>query len=184
MLKRKLTFLAANAFCFAAVASPLLAGPIALNQWYTFGFFDAGTMAVSGDGFVLGANSVVADDPPWTFSSPGTSLFTITDGFSSGDSFTVFDSGALVGSTAIVPTGANCGNDEPACLANLAMSSESFLLSPGAHSITIRVDTSPFGSGAAFFRVDAVAPEPTAWMLLTAGLLIVPIARFRRKLRA
>src|SRR5690242_16095605 len=57
--------------------------PIALDQWYTFGFFDVGSSFASGAGFVLGTDpaSIAAPDPPWTFTLPSGGTLTVVDGF-------------------------------------------------------------------------------------------------------
>jgi hypothetical protein len=79
---------------------------------------------------------------------------TVTDAFLKGDAFEVFDSGVSIGTTPAVPTGSDCGSDPAVCVNDPAVSHRAFNLGPGPHSITIKAVTSPFGAGAAYFRVD------------------------------
>src|SRR5207249_3183248 len=84
----------------------------------------------------------------------------VTDSFLAGDSFTIFDFGALVGSTPTVSlSGISCGFDPNVCLTNPAFSHATFLLSAGPHSLTITVQPAQI-QGEGFFRVQAV-PEPS-----------------------
>src|SRR5262249_42406144 len=97
------------------------ASPIALGTWYEFGFEPGhlpqvdGCLPVDPTGVACrapdpGVVSSFLDSPPWTFSSPIPSTFTITDAFLSGDSFQVFDNGPSIGSTNVVPMfGGTCG---------------------------------------------------------------------------
>jgi hypothetical protein len=80
---------------------------------------------------------------------------TVTDAFSLGDRFEVFDSGVSLGQTSSVPVGGACGSDPVPCLASA--SNATFALGAGSHSITITATTSPFGGGAAYFRIATVS---------------------------
>ena len=96
---------------------------------------------------------------------------TVTDGFQQGDQFQLFDFGVSIGSTSAVATDAthSCSNDEAACLADPLMSHGAFLLAAGMHSLTGIVSNSPYGAGAAFFRIGAV-PEPGSLALFALAL--------------
>jgi hypothetical protein len=111
----------------------------------------AGTCAPSSDG-----NSVFAPDPPWTFTAGrrGVTL-TVTDAFDFGDRFEAFDFGVSLGQTSAVPVGEDCGSNPVPCLASA--SHATFALGAGAHSLTITPTASPFGGGAAYFRIAALA---------------------------
>jgi hypothetical protein len=172
---------AAALLCLASAASPVRASAISIGQWYEFRFFAPGTFATAcASPFCFpGVNSTFAPDPPWTFTSSLSVRVTVTDAFPAGDSFSLFDFGNLVGSTPPVGVSIGCNNDPAACLANPNVSHAVFSLAPGMHSLTIRVDNNPFGTGAAFFRVDTV-PEPATLLLLGTGLAGIAIKRRRR----
>jgi hypothetical protein len=160
------------------------ADTILLGQWYTFEFGAAGTQAFNCTpcDLGLGANSALPGNPPWEFSSVTPVVVSLTDGFKPGDSFTLLDPDDEVGTTPPVTSfDYTCGNDEPACLIDPFMSHALIPLGAGDHSLNIRVDVSPFLSGAAFFRVDPVAavPEPSAFLLLASGLLGIAWWRYR-----
>ena len=157
------------------------AGAVVADQWYTFGFGGAGSLAFSCPSCVLGVASIYADDPPWTYTAPATgAVMRLTDGFRAGDSFTLLDSSIPIGSTPpVVPDATACGNDEEACFADPLMSHASIPLAPGAHFFDIFVDLSPFGGGAAFFRIEepAAVPMPAALLLLGAGTVALAARR-------
>jgi hypothetical protein len=168
-LRKVLQF--AAALCFGLIAAVASAVPIAVGQWYEFGFTGTGGDAlITGAGTVPGVLSIQVGDPPWTFTCATTCELTVTDGFQAIDQFQFFDFGASLGDTS-APSGDpahNCGNDELGCLADPQMSHGMFLLAAGDHSIT---GTHLLGMpGAAFFIVSAV-PEPGSLMLIGVGLL-------------
>lgn len=172
------------------LAAPASAGPIVVGNpnWYEFGFGAAGTFAINGIGTTpsSGGNSQFADDPAWTFTAgAGGVLFTLTDAFSKGDSFEAFDFGVSIGATPAV-TSSPTGISDPAITSlDPTWSSRVYLLGAGAHSITIKTLTSPFGSGAAYFRTDdatpAAVPEPATLSLAALAVgCVVAARRFRR----
>jgi len=181
--------------CLGSV-SPAVADPVAIGTWYEFSFTGPGAQARGcfpadplgvGCGPSSGTPTTFAPAPPWTFTAPaGGATFTVTDAFLIGDAFNVLDFGVLIGSTPTVAAVGNCGSDPVPCLANPAVSSGVFNLAAGAHSITIVARVAPFGSGAAYFRVDGgggpAIPEPATMVLLGTGLAGVgAIVRKRRK---
>jgi hypothetical protein len=102
-----------------------------------------------------GGNSAFLDAPPWTFTTPfGGATMKVTDAFLYGDEFQVFDDGGSIGTTSPVDPDGSCGSDPEDCYPDAASSSASFDLAAGDHSITIIATDSPFGGGAAYFRVD------------------------------
>lgn len=80
-------------------------------------------------------------------------MFKVVDGGASGDVFDIYDYGTRIGRTSAANTGDYCNNPNE-CYENPAMSSGEFPLAAGPHSITIVPSSSPYGAGAAFFRVD------------------------------
>jgi hypothetical protein len=94
----------------------------------------------------------------------------VTDGFLAGDGFTIFDCGALIGSTSVVLLGPSCGLDPNVCFPHLALSHASFLLLSGTHSLVITVQPAQI-LGEGFLRVQAV-PEPISTGLIAMTITI------------
>jgi len=173
--------------CFAAAVFPTRASEITFGQWYEFRYLGPGSFgtACAPQTCSPGVNSIFGPDPPWTFTTSNDVFVTLTDAFFAGDSFSLFDFGNFVGSTPAVSISIGCGNNPDACLGNANVSHNVFVLAPGEHSLTIRADNAPFGTGAAFFRVDPI-PEPATLLLLGTGLAGVAIKtrkRLKRRLR-
>jgi hypothetical protein len=139
----------------ASAADVLVGGP-----WQEFRFFGVGVAATECTATTCvpssAGNSMFAPDPPWTFTAGkrGAKL-TVTDAFDLGDRFEAFDSGVSLGETSPVPLGGACGSDPVPCLASA--SNATFALGAGAHSVTITPTASPFGGGAAYFRITALS---------------------------
>jgi hypothetical protein len=145
-----------------AVMGPQTAVPIG-GLWQEFKFTGVGAPAGACDGTCLvssGENSEYVGVPPWTFTAPCDGVhFTVTDAFSSGDVFEVFDFGVSLGTTSAPATGHDGGSDPAISLLDSAMSSRVFDLAPGDHSITITPTASPSSGGAAYFRIDRINPN-------------------------
>ncbi|MCI5130422.1 MAG: hypothetical protein D3904_02610 [Candidatus Electrothrix sp. EH2] len=108
----------------------------------------------------------------------------MTDAFAIGDIFEIFDSGASIGSTSTVSTGGSCGSDPEVCVTEDPLASYSaFYLGAGLHEITIQAISSPYGGGAAYFRIDS-GPEPLTQIGMKGILLFRNIQedRFQFKL--
>jgi hypothetical protein len=178
--------LAQNGIADAPTSGPAASGPIVIDDplWYEFGFTTAGIPATGcapadpiGPGCFPsgGGNFQFADAPPWTFNAAGPVVLTVVDAFLFGDVFEVFDGGASIGSTS-TPGAGLCGADPEDCLADPGASSGTFELGAGAHSITIIPTSSPFGGGAAYFRVEGagvpVPDMPPAAVPVLVGLLL------------
>src|SRR4051812_35555087 len=103
-------------FIGVMAVAPALADAISPDgTWHEFFFGLAGTFATGcGSEFCSPTVDPVAEmvtNPPWTFDGPAT--VTITDLFSRGDQFELFDNGVAVGPTSVpIDDGAGtCGND-------------------------------------------------------------------------
>jgi len=124
-------------------ASAAGATPIAVGSWQPFFF---------------GATGSTATGSPFTFTSSGAALLTVTDAFCRGDRFTVSDGAASLGTTTLVAVDLACDtivSNPDAALADPGYSSGRFVVGAGAHSIGIVASTSPFpGGGTAFLRYD------------------------------
>jgi hypothetical protein len=139
--------------------------------WNEFLFGGPGSFATGciGAGCVPGANSVFVGAPPWTFTAPaGGVVLQVTDAFLIGDEFRIYDFGVSIGTTDGAANTGDCGANPDPCFATAAVSQGSFNLGPGNHSITIQAIDSPFGGGAAYFRV---IPAPSV-CTLTQSLTI------------
>jgi hypothetical protein len=161
------------------------ASAISPNQWYEFSAIggviygcppaDPGAPNLCG----LGVDSEFAPAPAWEITLGDVGTLIVTDGFSYGDQFDVFDNGFYIGSTSLVAIQAvGCGNNPVACLADPASSSAIFALGAGSHSITIQQNQG--GNAAAFFRVEPI-PEPSAVALFGVGSFLVHGALRRRR---
>lgn len=152
-----------NGIALEVQPGPAQEAPVPIGGlWQEFSFTRVGVLArgcapadPEGLGCVpsSGGNSEFAGPPPWTFEGPAT-LILATDAFLYGDAFEVFDFGVSIGTTPLVYTDGSCGDDPVPCSLDPASSTAVFNLGPGTHSITIVPVKSPFGSGAAYFRVD------------------------------
>jgi len=176
-----------------AMAPAVLAGPILGSTWYEFGFTDVGVSATGcdpadpGGPFCIpssGTPTTFLDAPPWTFTALSSTALTVTDAFTSGDRFEVFDFGISIGFTSLPVAGAfvDCGDDPAVCLATAGMSVGTFVLAAGDHSITLSPILSPDGGGAGYLRIAAAAvPEPGTLALAMLGLLSLYPLRLRRR---
>jgi hypothetical protein len=157
-----------NGVIASGQAAPLAAvGPQAAvpvdGLWQEFYFAAVGTWAEACNGRCgpsSAGNSEDAGDPPWTFTAgcAGVNLM-VTDAFLSGDMFEMFDFGTSIGVTSLSYSGASCGDDPEVCRMDSNMSHQIITLAPGDHSITITPTASPYGTGAAYFRVIRLEPD-------------------------
>jgi hypothetical protein len=161
------------------------------GDWLEFRFAQANTFAFqcSAVGCTPSAagNSEFLGARPWTFTNTDPVLLVLTDAFQHGDAFQPFDFGVAVGgpTPAVVADNVGSGPDptDPAFTSlDPLYSHASYLFAPGDHSITIRVNTSPYGGGAAYFRLITQAvsvPEPGTLLLMGAGLTALALKRRR-----
>ena len=163
-----------------AVAGTVSAGPLALDDTWV----------------ILDENMSTGDffSGQWDWTSGSAVKFTITDLYVVSDQFEVYDSGALVLTTSVVPDWPALGAADPftappyesdpdAALASGAFSSGEILFAAGSHSITIRdihipptSTGAPFADGTVAFKaaeVTSVVPVPGAVLLCSMGAGVV-----------
>jgi hypothetical protein len=152
-----------NGLSGESAAGPMYLGPIDPligGPWLEFLFRGPGSFAEPCFGACVpssGGNSVeLTSFPPWTFTvgTFGGATLTATDAFANGDIFDLFDFGGYIGSTSIVAPAGSCGSDPAICFPDPLSSSGTFFMAVGAHAIDLVAAVSPFGGGAAYFRVD------------------------------
>ena len=136
------------AFAIAAMAaSTAFAAALVAGTWQPFSF---------------GVTGSTATGSPFTFSSPTAAVVTVTDAFCGGDRFTVSDGATVLGTTSLVPVEGCPGTgitDPDLALASPVYSHGFFAVGAGAHSIGVVVSTSPYGSGGAYIRYDALTAD-------------------------
>ena len=165
-MKRILIFAVMLLFS-VAVALPAAAGSIDSyinGPWLKFFFDGLGSDAYGCSycgGQSEGSNRVFLDPAPWSLNLAAPAVLTITDIFLRGDNFNLYDFNSLILTTPPVASGSNCGPDPESCYGAAGVSYGTIDLAAGPHSLTIRVEDSPNGQGAAYLRVDRVStPEP------------------------
>ncbi|WP_226581245.1 hypothetical protein [Microseira wollei] len=131
-------------------------------------------------------NSVFAGASPWEFEvGAAGAILKVTDAFSRGDAFSIFNFGTLIAATSTPSTGGYCGDNPDTCFADPLVSKGAFNLAPGQYSLRIVPTKSPFGRGAAYFRLDEVevkqVPEPVSVLGLLAFAAIGVANRLKRK---
>jgi hypothetical protein len=161
-------------------ASPVVVG----GPWYAFEFGFPGTFAVG----TATHDSADPGLPPWTYDAATATSVKITDSYSAGDMFSLYDLGVLVGTTSIVNTAA-IGTTNPTPDVDYLdplLSHGLFTLAPGHHELTIQTyqvyagaENFPAPVGVAFFQVTAPLP-PGAWLLGTGLLGLIGFRRFRK----
>src|SRR5665213_989874 len=106
---------------------------------------------------------------------------TVVDVEESGDQFTIFDNGALLGQTSTAVTGSDVGECISCALADPNFSRGSLLLGAGVHNLT-GVYHGSFVAGDGDFRISSAVPEPSAWTMMITGLASLGgLFRSRRK---
>jgi hypothetical protein len=118
-------------------AGMVQADPIVVGnpQWYAFLFDFPPTFAV-GTSNGVGINP---GTPPWTYTAASPTAVKITDSFTAGDMFSLYDNNVFIGTTSTVPTTATGTNNATADLDYLdaLLSHGLFTLAAGSHSLTI-----------------------------------------------
>lgn len=183
-------------------ALPVFCAPITptLDTWYGFYWNTTGGQAYGNEvSYVGDAGTTVAATSPgggpdvssWTIVVPvgQTYILNVTDLYTSGDTFNVYDNASLLSGTVNSPDpshlGSQCagatGNDPVNCISNSYFYHGAFTLTAGSNTITISdVLSAPgtYNGSAAFeFVQGASVPEPATLSLMGLGLLGLFFAR-------
>lgn len=106
--------------------------------------------------FTPSAQPVFNREGPFTWNHATPSLFSITDDFCTGDVFRIYDFGVNLGATSTPTIIGHCARVGPdVAFDDPKYSSGTFLLGPGAHSITIETIVNPFNGGQGWIKVDS-----------------------------
>lgn len=161
-------------------ASPVVVG----GPWYAFEFGFPGTFAIG----VATHDSSDPGVPPWTYDATTATRVKLTDSYTAGDMFSLYDLGVFVGTTSNVPTTA-IGTTNPTPDADYLdplLSHGLFTLAAGHHELTIQTyqvyagaEAFPPPVGVAFFQVAAPLP-PSAWLLGSGMLGLIGFRRFKK----
>lgn len=182
---KALRVLALSAMAIGGSSAAAMAAPVATDTWYEFGFGGVGSSLFSCPVCVDITNPTAIDAPdgPWTFTLLTSAVLIVADVFQSGDVFEMFNFGTSLGQTSAATQGSNCGADLTCALGNLNFSRGYFNLGPGSYSITGSMTASPFGGGAAAFRIEtSPVPVPAGVGMLGAALAgLAGLAALRRR---
>ena len=171
----------------AGVSTSAQAGAptIAVNTWYTGQFGSAGSPLTGGDIFGVGVTppfgtATVAPTSAWTvdLTSPGELI--VTDLEASGDQFTLYNNGVLLGTTSVPTDGTYVGYDISSVLSNPVFSHGTFALPTGLDTITGNLTDLTVGEGDFAFAVTGV-PEPATWAMTIAGMGLMGAMLRRRR---
>ena len=118
---------------------------------------------------------------PWILSLSESFRLTVTDWQYAGDIFEVYDNDILLGSTSSIPVSGAYAAEPDLALGNSRFSQNSWVLAPGAHSITIKVtQLAPnFTDSSVAFKAERIPDGGTTLLLL--GVALSGIAGFRAK---
>jgi hypothetical protein len=141
------------------------------SSWQAFSFISPGLPArgcspadVGAPSCDVGTSATAVGAAPWTFT--GAATLTVTDAFSSGDVFQVYDFNTPIGTTSAATAGTSCANVPDTCLANSSISHGTFNLANTSHSITI-VPISG-GAGVGYFRLTSGTSTGACTLIQTA----------------
>lgn len=125
--------------------------------------------------FTISGLPVFNREGPYTWESATRTALSITDDFCTGDQFRIYDWGVPIGDTSVPGVSGSCSSVGPvAAFEDPIYSSGSFLLGPGAHSITIQVIVKPLNFGRGYIKVDS-APFTAKELKVAAADALVEI---------
>jgi PEP-CTERM motif len=167
---KKLLCVGAAAAALGAMSAPAQADNITTGVWYAFSFTGTGSALFGGGTPGTSPSGVTAPSAPWTITLSAPGKLTVTDVEDSGDQFTLYDNGALLGTTSTpVPNAAYVGECISCALASPDFSHGVFTLSAGVNNITGVFD-GVIGYGSGDFMVSNAVPEPASWALMLVGV--------------
>ena len=176
---RKILCAGAAVAALGAISAPAQADNISTGTWYGFGFSTTGTALYGGGYPGTSPNGVSAPSAPWTITLSKPTTLTVTDVEASGDQFTLYDNGVLLGTTSTPNYGDYVGECISCALADPNFSHGTFTLAAGTNVITGVFDGS-VGYGDGDFGIGV--PEPASWALMLIGFGALGVAmRSRRK---
>ena len=147
-------------------AGMVQADPIVVGnpQWYAFEFDFPPTFAVG----ISNSVGVNPGAPPWTYTALTPTAVKITDSFTAGDMFSLYDNGLFVGTTSTVPTTPTVTNNATADLDYLdpLLSHGLFTLAAGSHALTIKPSKSTM--------VLQISLHPSVWPTSGSMMLRFP----------
>ncbi|MCP2730194.1 PEP-CTERM sorting domain-containing protein [Limnofasciculus baicalensis] len=148
--------------------------------------------------FIFGDVGEVANPGTFDFTVPKQGgILKVTDAYSVGDVFDIFNLGTLLGGTSFVEQGESITGDPDKAYADSHYSSGRFVLAEGNYSISIKPSVSPAQIGKAYIRWDeaiiptepptdngvASVPEPSSVLSLLALGAIGIVSNLKRKLQ-
>jgi hypothetical protein len=156
----------------AATMPARAADNLTLGTWYAFSFGENNTPLVGGGTPGTNPNGALAPDPTWTITLSAPARFTVTDVEESGDQFTFYNNGNLLGTTSDPVAFASFVGECIACaLADPNFSHGVFMLPAGTANLTGTFDgIVGFGQGDFLLESLSAVPEPSTWAMLLTGL--------------
>lgn len=95
--------------------------------------------------------------PVFTFTTDGTGRLRVTDAYCRGDVFEIYDNGALIGTTPVVPVDDDCNEPQPrkpgGAFRDPTYSHGVFVLDGGDHELQLLAIVNFFGGGAGYLGV-------------------------------
>jgi hypothetical protein len=184
-----LLFVLGAVACLAATPSALAdglnggTGPVLDDPPLTVGADWFATMDTPPAFFWGSGDNALNLEGPYTFNAASPVRLDVTDDFSSGDRFEVFDFNVSIGLTSLSPGGGGGEVGPEAAFNGAVFSRGSFFLGPGAHSITIAAILNPFNGGRGYLRAVPI-PEPNSIAMGALALLSIRFAGRRIRLGA